>query len=171
MACLSVYQEPHVIQSYCDHFMVRSCNMQDCQYSTSSSNIITMDALALRIQMRCCCSPVPAYDGVFNWAASDQIKTATKSYCYHGTTLYTTNGIHEYSRPCIVNVHKLFSVLNQLHCYGIWSLMFTMTKTVHQCRLMIALLMITITQAIVNILFHGNNNNDEDNGGITIIRI
>jgi hypothetical protein len=31
--------------------------------------------------------------------------------------------------------------------------------------------MTTITQAIVNVLFHGNNNNDEDNGGITIIKI
>ena len=59
MACLSVYQEPHVIQSYYDHFMVRSCNMQDCPYSTFSSNVITMDALVPKIQMRCGVSPVP----------------------------------------------------------------------------------------------------------------
>ena len=120
MACLGVYQEPHVIQSYHDHFMVRSCNMQDCPYSTFSSNVITMDALAPRIQMRCCVSPVPANGGgVFNQAASEQIKAATKSCCYHGTTLYTTNLIYDYSRTCLVGVHKPFSMLNQLHCYGI----------------------------------------------------
>ena len=119
MACLGVYQEPRVIQSYFDHFMVRSCNMQDCPYSTFSSNVITMDALAPRIQMRCCVSPLPANGGVINRAASEQIKAATKSYCYHGTTLYTTNLIYDYSRTCLVGVHKLFSMLNQLHCYEI----------------------------------------------------
>ena len=77
MACLGVYQEPHVIQSYYDHFMVRLCNMQDCPYSAFSSNVITMDALAPRIQMRCGVSPVPANGGVFNRAASEQIKAAT----------------------------------------------------------------------------------------------
>ena len=160
MACLGVYQEPHVIQSYYDHFMVRSCNMQDCPYSTFSSNVITMDALAPRIQMRCCVSPVTANVGVFNRAACEQIKAATKSCCYHGTTLYTTNLIYDYSRTCLVGVHKPFSMLNQLHCYGIWSLMFIMTRTVHQCRLITALLTTTITQAIVNIIFHCNNNKD-----------
>jgi hypothetical protein len=91
MTCLGVYQEPHVILSYCDHFMVRSCNMQDCPYSTFSSNVITMDEMAPKIQMRCCVSPVPANGGVFNRDASDQINAATKSCCYHGTTLYTTD--------------------------------------------------------------------------------
>ena len=164
MACLGVYQEPQVIQSYYDHFMVRSCNMQDCPYSTFSCNVITMNALAPRIQMRCCVSPFPTNVGVFNRAASEQIKAATKLYCYHDTTLYTTNLIYDYSRTCLVGVHKLFSMINQLHCYAIWSLG-------HQCRLMISLLTTKITHFIVNILFHGNNNNDEDNGGITMIRI
>ena len=91
MACLGVYQEPHVIQSYNDHFMVRSCNIQECPYSTFLSNVITMDAMAPKIQMRCCVSPVPAYGRVFNRDASEQIKATTKSYCYHGTALYTTN--------------------------------------------------------------------------------
>jgi hypothetical protein len=170
MICLDVYQEPQVIQSYYDHFTVRSCNIQDCPYSTFSSNLITMDAMAPRIQMRCCVSPVPAYGGVFIRAASDQIKAATKSYCYHGTTLYTTNWIYDYLRACMVDVHKLFCMKNQLHCYGIWCLMFIITKTVHRCRLINSRLTTTIPQAIVNILFHGDNNN-EDNGGITMIRI
>ena len=170
MACLGVYQEPHVIQSYYDHFMVRSCNIQECPYSTFLSNVITMDAMAPRIQMRWCVSPVPTNVGVFIRAASDQIKAATKSYCYHGTTLYTTNWIYDYSRACIVDVHKLFSVINQLHCCGIWSLMFIITKKVHQCRLITVLLTTTITQVIVNILFHCNNI-DDDNGGITMLRI
>ena len=151
--------------------MVRSCSMQDCPYSTFSSIVITMDALVPRIQMRCYVSPVPANVGVFNRAACEQIKAAAKSQCYHDTTLYTTNLIYDYSRTCLVIVHKLFSMINQLHCYGILSLMFIITKTVHQWHLMITLLTTTISQAIDDIFFYGNNNNDEDNGGITMIRI
>jgi hypothetical protein len=56
MTCLSVYQEPHVMQSYCDHFMVRSCNIEECPYSTFSSNVITINAMAPKIQMSCCVS-------------------------------------------------------------------------------------------------------------------
>ena len=49
--------------------------------------------------------------------------------------------------------------------------MLLITKKVHQCRLITALLMTTITQAIVNILFHCNYDVDDDNVDITIIRI
>jgi hypothetical protein len=111
MTCLGVYQEPHVIQSYYDQFMVRSYNIQDCPYSTFSSNVITEDAMAPRLQMRCCVLPVPATGGVLNRAASDQMKAATKSYCFHGTTLYTSNGIYDVPRPCMVIVDKLSSMI------------------------------------------------------------
>ena len=98
---------------------------------------------------------------------SRQLPSLTVIVERHYILLY---GIYDYSRTCLVGVHKLFSMINQLHCNGIWSLMFIMTKTVHQCRLMIALLTTTISQAIDNILFHCNYNNDDDNGGITMIR-
>ena len=56
--------------------------------------------------MQCEASSAPPNSRVFNWTASDQLKAATKFYCYHGTTLYTTNGIYDYSKPCMVNAYK-----------------------------------------------------------------
>ena len=61
-----------------------------------SSKLMTQEEITSGIQMRCDASPVPADDGVVNRAASEQISAATKLYCYHGKTLYTTNGIYDY---------------------------------------------------------------------------
>ena len=65
--------------------------------------------------MRCDASPVPANDGDFSQGTCEQICAATKSCCYYGTTLYTTNGIYDFSRPYMIGAHTLFRVISKLN--------------------------------------------------------